>query len=182
MTYREAAIVTIYTNYLIGDFSEAHKYAQEIYGGPIWSHQFGDPEIVEKLRELSKEDYVKLSEMLRKDDEDNTGGKQMKGFIEVTDNPTGEKYMVQITHIRSFMDGLISIDKGDYSPVKETRDEIKARIEAVRACKTRRPRFTAEEIDALKDADNEITVHADRNTALQMSLELIRAMIKEEGK
>ncbi|MFA5307628.1 MAG: hypothetical protein WC365_09325, partial [Candidatus Babeliales bacterium] len=120
MTYREAAIVTIYTNYLIGDFSEAHKYAQEIYGGPIWSHQFGDPEIVEKLRELSKEDYVKLSEMLRKDDEDNTGGKQMKGFIEVYERQDRQTLVsINIAEIEMFYNKHICIRSRTF-PVQET--------------------------------------------------------------
>lgn len=62
MTKREAAIVTAFTGVLIGEFSEFHKYAEEIMGRPIFTHEFADEEIEKKLKELSKPDILKMLE------------------------------------------------------------------------------------------------------------------------
>jgi hypothetical protein len=60
MTKNEAAIVSLYTGYLIGDFSEMHKYAQEKLGRPIFTHEFANKELFDELRELSKPDFVSI--------------------------------------------------------------------------------------------------------------------------
>lgn len=61
MTKREAAIVSAYTGYLCGDFGELQDYAAEKLGGPVFTHQMGSKEFADKLRELSKEDFVNLT-------------------------------------------------------------------------------------------------------------------------
>lgn len=58
MTKREAAIVSAYTGYLIGSFSDFHAYAEEIFGRPIFTHEF--PSIVEELKEKSKKDFMSI--------------------------------------------------------------------------------------------------------------------------
>lgn len=60
MTKREGAIVTMYTGYLIGDFSDAHGYAEEIMGRKIWSHEFASKKFAEQLREKSKQDFISI--------------------------------------------------------------------------------------------------------------------------
>ena len=60
MNKREAAIVSAYTGFLIGDFSEMHKYAEELFVGPVWTHQFGDKGFSKKLREMAKADFVAI--------------------------------------------------------------------------------------------------------------------------
>lgn len=60
MTKREAAIVSIYTGILIGTFGEAHKYAEEIMGEPIWTHEFASKALWGKLKELSKPDFMAI--------------------------------------------------------------------------------------------------------------------------
>ena len=60
MTKREAAIVAAYTGYLIGDFGEMAKYAEEKFGHPIFTHSFGDERVATKLRESSKEDFINI--------------------------------------------------------------------------------------------------------------------------
>lgn len=54
MTKREAAIVSAYTGYLIGEFSDFQAYAKEIMGRPIFTHEL--PKIVDELKEKSKKD------------------------------------------------------------------------------------------------------------------------------
>jgi len=64
MKSSEAAIVSAYTGYLIGDFSLMHEYCEKILGRPIWTHQF--PELRDEIREKSKDDFVGMEV----DDED----------------------------------------------------------------------------------------------------------------
>lgn len=59
MTKREAAIVSAYTGYLIGNFSDLQAYAEEILGRPIFTHEF--PSIKDELKEKSKEDFMNIS-------------------------------------------------------------------------------------------------------------------------
>ena len=48
MTKREAAIISAYTGYLIGEFSDLHAYTEEVMGQPIFTHEF--PYIAEELK------------------------------------------------------------------------------------------------------------------------------------
>ena len=67
MTKRESAIVSAYTGFLCGNFSDMHKYAEELFGCPIFSHQFGDKAVANKLKELSNEDFVNLIQGVKYD-------------------------------------------------------------------------------------------------------------------
>lgn len=58
MTKREAAIISAYTGYLIGEFSDFHVYVEEIMERPIFTHEL--PSIAEDLREKSKEDFMNI--------------------------------------------------------------------------------------------------------------------------
>ena len=58
MTKREAAIVTCYTDFLIGGIDEVYKYLDEITGGAVYTHQI--PGVCEKYRERIKQDFVKI--------------------------------------------------------------------------------------------------------------------------
>ncbi len=42
MNKREAAIVAAYTGFLIGEFSDMHKYIEEIMGGSVFTHELGE--------------------------------------------------------------------------------------------------------------------------------------------
>jgi len=60
MTKKEAAIVSAYTGYLIGSFSELQKYADEKFNYLTFTHQYGNKEFADKLREKSKEDFCTI--------------------------------------------------------------------------------------------------------------------------
>lgn len=60
MTKREAAIVSAYTGYLLGDFAEMHKYIEEVMGRPVWTHEMGMSAFAEELRTASKADFIAL--------------------------------------------------------------------------------------------------------------------------
>ena len=60
MTKRECAIVSAYTGLLCGEFSWMHEYAEELFHGPVFTHQFAGKEFTGKLKEMAKADFVKL--------------------------------------------------------------------------------------------------------------------------
>lgn len=60
LTKREAAIISAYTGYLIGNFSDMHAYAEEKFGEPIFSSAFANQKIADKLRKLSKQDFISI--------------------------------------------------------------------------------------------------------------------------
>ena len=60
MNTREAAIVSTYTGFLVGNFVEMHEYIEEVMGRPVWSHELGDPKIIEEIKAASKKDFIKL--------------------------------------------------------------------------------------------------------------------------
>ena len=60
ITKREAAIISAYTNYLLGDFNEMHKYIEEIMGRPVYTHELASIEIVDEIREKSKNDFINM--------------------------------------------------------------------------------------------------------------------------
>jgi len=61
MTKKEGAIVTVYTGILIGKFSDAHEYMEKLLGRPIFIHELASKEIIQKLKDLSKEDFLEIS-------------------------------------------------------------------------------------------------------------------------
>ena len=60
MNKRECAIVSAYTGFLCGEFSDMHEYVEELFCGPVFTHQFASKEFTARLREMSKDDFVNL--------------------------------------------------------------------------------------------------------------------------
>ena len=60
MNKRECAIVSAYTGFLCGEFSGMHEYVEELFNGPVFTHQFGNKEFVERVKEMAKSDFVRL--------------------------------------------------------------------------------------------------------------------------
>lgn len=58
MTKREAAIITAYTGVFIGDLDELYKYAKELLGRPVFSHEFYD--LADEIAEKAKKDFLAL--------------------------------------------------------------------------------------------------------------------------
>ena len=60
MNKREAAIISAYTGVLIGEFDVLHQYINEIMWRPVFTHELADEIIFNKIRELSKDDFVNI--------------------------------------------------------------------------------------------------------------------------
>lgn len=58
MNKKEAAIVSAYTGYLIGDFEDFHKYVEQILQKPVFTHSL--PELMNEIHEKSKADFVNI--------------------------------------------------------------------------------------------------------------------------
>lgn len=58
MTKREAAIVSAYTGILIGDFSEMHKYVEEIFDRPVFTAEFASEDFFKEIKNKSAKDFI----------------------------------------------------------------------------------------------------------------------------
>ena len=67
MNKRESAIISAYTGLSFGGklFSEFHKYVEEKFGHPVWTHEMASKEFWEKLKKLCEEDFINLAENIR---------------------------------------------------------------------------------------------------------------------
>lgn len=66
MTKHEAAIIQAYTGYVMltdDDFDIFTKYCTQILGHPIFTHEY--PEYADKIKELSKSDFIGLCKNLK---------------------------------------------------------------------------------------------------------------------
>ena len=67
MTKREAVVVEMYTGIcmLVGnDRKLVYQYAEELLGFPVMTHDFANTEIVNKLKELSKKEFIEICKNL----------------------------------------------------------------------------------------------------------------------
>ena len=62
MTKREGAVLTAYTGTLLVDFSSFHKYAEEILGRPIFTHEMASKELMKELKEASTDEFTDIME------------------------------------------------------------------------------------------------------------------------
>ena len=53
LTNREAAILSLYTGFTFINFGEIHKVAEELYGYPIFSHEFANEKLCSRLKDLA---------------------------------------------------------------------------------------------------------------------------------
>jgi len=63
LTKREAAIISAYTGFLLGDFSDMHKYIKQIMKRSVWTvwtHDMGNKKVWEEIQATAKPDFVAL--------------------------------------------------------------------------------------------------------------------------
>ena len=61
MTKQEAAIVSAYTGIMLGKFSDMHEYIEKLLGRSVWTHELGNKELVDKIKELARNDFIKIN-------------------------------------------------------------------------------------------------------------------------
>jgi len=64
MTNHEMAIISAYTGISFGEihFPHFHKYVEEKFGRPVWTHEMAFQEFWDKLKELCSDDFMRLAE------------------------------------------------------------------------------------------------------------------------
>ena len=60
MTKREASIVSAFTGIMLGDFSDLHKYVEEIMERPVFIHEMGDRRIASEIKENARNGFTNL--------------------------------------------------------------------------------------------------------------------------
>ena len=60
MTKREAAIVSAYTGFLCGGFGGLHEYVEEIMGRPVWTHEMGNKDFADEIKQKARPDFIAL--------------------------------------------------------------------------------------------------------------------------
>ena len=60
MTKREAVVISAYTGFLIGDFSDVHEYIKSILGRPVYTHELVNKFVLNEIREKSKPDFIAI--------------------------------------------------------------------------------------------------------------------------
>ncbi len=60
LTREQAAVIGAYTGILCGPFSDMHKKIQDLVGRPVWTHEMANKELMQKVRELAKPEFLAL--------------------------------------------------------------------------------------------------------------------------
>ena len=60
LTTEQAAIVGLYTGITAGPFSDVHKLAEDLLGRPIFTREFADKDLVDRLKELVKPKFLEI--------------------------------------------------------------------------------------------------------------------------
>lgn len=60
MTKQEKLIVTAYTGILMVDWDEFHKFAEELLGRPIYTHEFDKEEVTNEIVNAVRDDFMRL--------------------------------------------------------------------------------------------------------------------------
>lgn len=63
-TFQLADVLTLTTGRLLTDFHKLHELAEHIAGHPIWTHEFADKKLCDRLRERVFEQYPALRDAL----------------------------------------------------------------------------------------------------------------------
>ena len=63
MKHNEAVLVSAYTGFLLTqNFSDVHKFCEELLGRSIWAHEFADKSLLEEIQEKSKPMIIEMIE------------------------------------------------------------------------------------------------------------------------
>lgn len=57
---RDGAIISAYTGFLIGEFSDMHKYVEETMDRPVFTHEFANKEFAKEIQDRSRKDFLSI--------------------------------------------------------------------------------------------------------------------------
>ncbi len=60
LTKEQAAIIGAYTGFLCGQFSDMHELIERVMGRPVWTHEMGNPDFMEKVRKAVQPEFLSI--------------------------------------------------------------------------------------------------------------------------
>lgn len=60
LTKEQAIVITGFTGVTACKFGDFHGDVEKRLGHPVWTHQFGDKEFMEKIQDLYREDFLAM--------------------------------------------------------------------------------------------------------------------------
>lgn len=60
LTKEQSVIISAYTGFLVGNFSDMHEYIEKKMGRPVLTHEMGSEDFCNNLRDLVKEDLYSI--------------------------------------------------------------------------------------------------------------------------
>lgn len=60
LTREQAAVLSVFTGILCGPFEDVQKLGDELMGHPTWTHEYGDKEFAEGLKERVRPRFLEL--------------------------------------------------------------------------------------------------------------------------
>jgi hypothetical protein len=60
LTKEQAIVITGYTGITACNFGDFHGDVEKRLGHPVWTHQFGDKQFMEKIQELYRADFLEM--------------------------------------------------------------------------------------------------------------------------
>ena len=65
MNKYEGAVISAFTGFLIGSFSDMHEYIEKILERPVMTHELASKDLANLIKEKSKNDFIKISEEIK---------------------------------------------------------------------------------------------------------------------
>lgn len=62
MTKREAVVISAYTGVMCVEFSDMHKYIEEIMERPVFTHELADQDVVDEIIKRAKPEFLEICE------------------------------------------------------------------------------------------------------------------------
>ena len=60
LSKEQAIVITGFTSKMACQFGDFHGDVEKRLGHPVWTHQFGDKEFMEKVQELYRKDFLEM--------------------------------------------------------------------------------------------------------------------------
>lgn len=60
LTKEQAAVISAYTGYCCGPFSDVQEYVEKILKRPVWTHEFADKRLMEEIQAAAKPDFLSI--------------------------------------------------------------------------------------------------------------------------
>lgn len=103
MTKKEAAIVSAYTGYLIGEFSDFHAYVEEVIGHPVFTHELSNTKVITEIKNKAAKDFMSIK--IKEDEKKESGQHEILGGYRKCKYGDRTKFGLTCKYLRSMTYG-----------------------------------------------------------------------------